>query len=567
MQKLELIKNSIYTYRILSFDEDNVLVVDCNRCRVPFWIKKSDAEKFKTITETEFLNERKITIPSFEELSLSERQDVRNKYASISPLLAVLSSDNDRNDTIAYIAKNRSLNRKTIIRRLWSFLVYQNINCYKINKVNKKEITKDEKNFRYILNKYYYTKQKRTLTNCYLYLLREKYCDNNGQILKKHPTINQFRYYFNKTKKLDSLYISRQTRSDYDSNYRPLLGKTNNVFNSVGFSMVDSSTLDLYVLDSDNVPRRPILSVCVDSYSQLCLGFYLSFNGDTQHLCNLMKNVCSNKKEYCESLGIDISLNDWPSQGLPHSIITDNGSNYVSNCFTSLTLLGIEIKTNKTHCPQDKPQVEVFFRLLNEIFKPYLFYKGGVDKNNPVNNPKKEAILNLKDTEILITKCIVFYNSKRIINLPYNKQYLKPYSSALFSDSIQENPNNFIDVEKETIDILFLPRTTGTFTRFGLKVGKLYYKAFDFVNDFLNGSKNEEVIYNPDDCSKVYLIRDKIYEFLVVDKYFKDMSLEEATKLITKSNEIKNQYIDESLNSKIQLGREIEKMIEEKENC
>ena len=75
-------------------------------------------------------------------------------------------------------------------------------------------------------------------------------------------------------------------------------------------------------------------------------------------------------------------------------------------------------------------------------------------------------------------------------------------------------------------------------------------------------TKKEEIVaYDPNDVSKVWIIRDKYYEFTLIDKYFEGKTLEEVdeTKKLHKSNQKK--YIDESINSEIQLGKEIEEVI------
>lgn len=556
--KNEIIRVNQSVFRILEINGDKALVIDCLKVRVPTWVNKDKIDNMEITTEAELCKITNVSIPAANTLSIEQQKEIREKYASISLILPIIGDDLDRNDSISYISKMTSLSRKTIIRRLWTYLVYQNICAFLINKVKTRELTQDEKDFRYIINKYYLTKQKRTLANCYLYLLRERHSDENGKLRENYPSIHQFRHFWNKYKRVDSLYISREGRSAYDANYRPLLGRTTNVFTACGIGMVDSTTLDLYVLNPERKPVRPIFSACIDAYSTLCLGFSISFTGGNSNLLKLILNTNADKAEYCKSLGIDISVNEWNSKGIPHKIITDNGSDYTSQSFTSLTTLGIEIITNKSHSPQSKPQVEVFFRLMNELLKPYLFYDGFVDKNNADKNPKREAIFTLKDIEYILAKTIIFYNSGRIIKLPYGKENIRPFACALFADSIKENPHSFVETSDDMIKLLFLPRTVGKFTRFGLKVGKLFYRSLNFVNEYLNGSDNEVVAYSPDDCSKVFLIRDKFYEFTVVDKFFADKKVSEAEIAIEQLKRNKREHQKESIEAKISLGKELE---------
>ena len=54
-------------------------------------------------------------------------------------------------------------------------------------------------------------------------MLKEKYTIND-KLQESHPSFYQFRYFYRKTKKLQTYYISRNGIKDYQKNHRPLLG-------------------------------------------------------------------------------------------------------------------------------------------------------------------------------------------------------------------------------------------------------------------------------------------------------------------------------------------------------
>ena len=561
MHKNQLLSSNGLIYRVLDISNDKVLVIDCIKMRVPCWINTKELDGFSEITQEDLLIINNVKMPSLEYLSLEEKKIAQSKYASIGSILPIVGNNMDRNEMITYLSKAFSINKKTLVRRLCLFLVYQDICCFVIkHKKEPRELTKDEKNFRYILNKYFYTREKRTLRNCYLMLLREKYSNEQG-ILKEHPSLSQFKYFYYKNRKLDSMYISREGRSEYERNIRPLLSHSRDYFNTVGYGLADSTILDIYILDKQGKPRRPYMSAMVDGYSGLCLGFSIGFNGGEPLLKNLIFNVNANKVDYCKELGIEIDEHDWESKGLPFTIVTDNGSDYLSSYFTQLTDLGIQIQTNKSHFPHMKPNVERFFGVIQELIKPYLFRSGVVGKESYPEKPKNNAVLTLEDLERIMVKSIIFYNSKKICNLPSGKEYLKPYRNELFMNSYSTYPNTFIRVSNEVIRLTMLARTKGLFTRFGLKVGGLTYRAYGFVNDFLESKKEEMVSYDPNDVSKVWLIRDKYYEFVLIDNYFNGKSLEEVSETKQLSNTNRKKFLDESIYSEIQLGKDIEEII------
>lgn len=561
MRKNQLLSSNGLIYRVLDFNDNIVLVINCIKMTIPVWITSKELESFDEITQEDLLKVNNVQLPAFECLSIQDKKIAQDKYASIGSILPLIGEDEDRNEMISYLSKVFSISRKTIVRRLCLFLTYQDICCFVIkHQKEQRELTKDEKNFRYVLNKYFYNREKMTLTHCYKILLREKYSDEKG-ILNNHPSIYQFKYFYYKNRRLNSVYISREGRSEYERNIRPLLAHSRDYFNTVGYGLADSTILDVYILDKQGKPRRPYMSAMVDGYSNLCLGFSIGFEGGEPLLKSLIINVNTNKVDYCKTLGIDINEREFPSHFLPTFIVCDNGKDYTSSYFTQLTELGIQIQTNKSHFPHMKPNAERFFQTIQEIVKPYLIKYGGVGKENYPEKPKENAVLTLEDLEKIMCKAIIYFNSKRINNLPYGKDYLKPYANELFLDSFNEYPNTFINVSNEIIRLTMLRRTKGKFTRFGLLVGKLTYRAYGFVNDFLESKKEEIVAYDPNDVSKVWIIRDKYYEFTLIDKYFDGKTLEEVdeTKKLHRSN--KKKYIDESINSEIKLGKEIEKII------
>ena len=54
-------------------------------------------------------------------------------------------------------------------------------------------------------------------------MLKEKYYDEN-RLKENHPSIHQFKYFYRKTKKLQTYFISRNEIKSYQRNNRPPTG-------------------------------------------------------------------------------------------------------------------------------------------------------------------------------------------------------------------------------------------------------------------------------------------------------------------------------------------------------
>src|SRR5699024_1554478 len=102
------------------------------------------------------------------------------------------------------------------------------------------------------------------------------------------------------------------------------------------------------------------------------------------------------------------------------------------------------------------------------------------------------------------------YNSQRLIEkFPYTEDMItakvKPCASAIWNWSKLQLGADLISVSKKDLILTLLPRTTGKFSRYGLKVNKLRYHCDGFTERYLNGS-SVTVAYNPEDVSSVWLL-------------------------------------------------------------
>ena len=99
-----------------------------------------------------------------------------------------------------------------------------------------------------------------------------------------------------------------------------------------------------------------------------------------------------------------------------------------------------------------------------------------------------------------------------------------------------------------------LPRTTGKFTRFGLKVNHLRYYAEGYTERFLEGG-DVIVSYNPENCGKVWLkdCDGTFVEFALIESRYDNMSLSEVKELKQKQKQIENDAIRENYTAKIEL--------------
>ena len=422
---------------------------------------------------------------------------------------------------------------------------------------------------RWALNKYFYTSRENSLKTAYLYLLKEKYLDKEGKLKEDHPSFYQFRYFYRKTRSEQNFLISRKGLTDYQRNHRPLLGEGIHEYApNIGTAMLDSTICDIYLVDENGkLLGRPILTACVDAYSQLCCGFALTWQGGMTSLRELMNNVTTNKADYCKKYGIMINQEDWDCDQLPGVMVTDRGMEYCSENFEQLSELGITIINLPSYRPELKGIVEKFFDLVQSYYKPYLKGKGVIEadyQQRGAHDYRLDACLTLEDFRRVILRCIVHY---RLSSVSYTQDMLdkgiKPYPNELWNYGRKQAGANLILVDKETLEMALLPRTTGQFSRRGLLVNGLRYKKDDYTEYYLKGEKCV-VSYNPDDVSNVWLVENGKYtRFDLIESRFQSKSLDEIESMKDEIESMKSRIKelvnndDQYLQAEIDLSKHI----------
>ena len=568
----KLIKKDNKIYRILDSNDDYVFVIDCVKRTMPKWIKADEIENYDRCPEKEFLALADMTVPDIKALSLNEQKHINEKFNVIAEILPCVSDYKTRTQKIKESALAHNLNKQTVRKYLCLYLVYQTRTVFLPKKnENRPELSQDEKNMRWALNKFFYTQNKNSLKTAYVFMLKNKYCDENGELAEDYPTFYQFRYFYRKTKNMQNYYISRNGLKNYQRNNRPLLGDGVHAFApSVGKGMIDSTICDIYLVNNTgDVIGRPVLTACVDAYSGLCCGYSLSWEGGIYSLKKLMLNIITDKTEYCKSFGIDINSDDWNCDKLPSTLVTDMGSEYKSENLEQLSELGITIVNLPSYRPELKGCIEKFFDIIQNLFKPYLKGKGVVEpdfQERGAHDYRKDACLTLNEFEKIILHCIIFYNSKRVINsFPYTENMLKnrvkPTSSQIWNWCIGEKTANLIQTDSRQLMLTLLPRAQGTFTRFGLKVGKLHYRHDDYTEMYLKGG-NVTVAYNPENAADVWLIDNGRYiKFNLIEERFTDRSLLEVESQYKQKYELAKETANGSLQAQIDLSKHIEAIV------
>ena len=223
MKKNSLLKQDNTIIRILEVKDNEILIINCTQREMPRWVYKSElcTEKgYNLCTEEELYRYTDIYFSDFDSLDNNSKKIAYERYNIISGILPFIGEKQYRNYAIDKIATDNNITKQTVRKYLCQYLIYQNLSILAPVQTEEKQLSKDEKNMRWALNKFYYTKHKNSLTTAYTLMIKEKYCDSLGNLLPEYPSIHQFKYFYKKYNKMQTLYITREGIKGYQRNHR-----------------------------------------------------------------------------------------------------------------------------------------------------------------------------------------------------------------------------------------------------------------------------------------------------------------------------------------------------------
>lgn len=265
---------------------------------------------------------------------------------------------------------------------------------------------------------------------------------------------------------------------------------------------IDHTPLDLIVIDKlTMLPLgRPWLTLAIDRYSRMIMGFYISFHAPSSFsVLQCIKRAILPKEAWLARFP-DIT-ETWPAHGIPELIACDNGMDLHADAFEQVCLeMGILL----LYCPAGEPYfkgaIERMFRTLNQglIHRLPGTVFSNVDERG--NYPSEEvAAIDLETLLHLITKWIVeVYHrtlhrgigmapltkwnegaSNRVIELPAYPQQLDvligiPTTRTLFHYGIEHDCLRYNSPELQ----LLRSRTGGT----PIVPLKYYEDAVDYIH-------------------------------------------------------------------------------------
>lgn len=175
---------------------------------------------------------------------------------------------------------------------------------------------------------------------------------------------------------------------------------------------IDHTPLDLFLIDErSGLPLgRPTLTMCLDFFSKMPFGYYLSYGApSTAAVVGALKHAILPKKPCPSALPKLHVEHSWPCYGRPDLIVVDNGLEFHSNDLESIAMdLMIRVNYCPKHEPRFKGAIERYLKTINYFFAHQLpgtsmarlHERGDYD-------PQKQALLTLSEFNQIFQKWLL----------------------------------------------------------------------------------------------------------------------------------------------------------------
>ena len=152
----ELVKKGKSIFRFLKINGDKCLIIDCVKRSLPYWTNLDSFDDWERIDDNTLLEILNIMFPPISDLSQEQLRTMHSRYGSISSSLISISDESERRIAVHRASLEYGVSKQTIRHRLCDYLVFQNIIALAPISKKRKDLSHDEKNFRWALNKYFY---------------------------------------------------------------------------------------------------------------------------------------------------------------------------------------------------------------------------------------------------------------------------------------------------------------------------------------------------------------------------------------------------------------------------
>lgn len=326
---------------------------------------------------------------------------------------------------------------------------------------------------------------------------------------------------------------------------------------------IDHTPVDIEIVcrKTGLVLGTPWLTIIIDGYSRMVLGFYVSFDPPSVQSVAKALEHSINPKTYLKEK-YPFVMNDWPTYGRMATLVCDNGAEFHANELERMALMmGVIMQFCPSRVPYFKGKVERFFGTLSRDLihdLPGTTFSTYEDRGD--YQSEKKAVITLETLNAIIHKWIIdIYHQK--IHGTTNERPIDRWKNSAMQFPPQL-PHSAALINHQIYRITLRKLRVG-----GVEVNSITYNsdALWQLRKRIGNNKKVEVRFDHEDLSKIYVTDPESGDLLeaqsTVHEYTVGLSFAEH-KAIQKFMKEKHKS-QEDVFALINARMEIEKMVHE----
>lgn len=449
------------------------------------------------------------------------------RFAAIKPLVGITLIGRDE---VTKRAKEVNVNTATLYRWLQRYNAYGVVSALIPKrrgwKTGSSRISMDiVLTIDKVIEDFYLTTQRPTAQKTVTEVLRR--CMLRG-IEPPHP--NTIRARIAKVNE-KQLLRGRGHKEKAKNKFLPAAGSFPNAHYPLAVVQIDHTPADIILVD--DIHRKPIgrpwITLAMDIYSRMVLGYYLSFDAPSEtSVAMCVAHAVLPKDEWLTLHNVDAEWNVW---GMPVTIHTDNGADFRSNNFQQSCLMyGINLEFRPVGQPNYGGHIErILGTFLHEIHDlPGTTFSNIKEKDS--YNSEKEAVLTMSEFEAwLVTLICKVYHQK--LHSGIGMTPTRKWEIGVFGNNeIQGCGVPARPADRFTLLLDFLPSFSRTVQTFGVTIDGLTYYA-EALRPWINSrdpndnKQKRDFIFrrDPRDISAVWFFEPLLKQYFKIP--FADLSL------------------------------------------
>lgn len=297
-------------------------------------------------------------------------------------------------------------------------------------------------------------------------------CWNKGIVAPHSNTIRMRLNTISDEEKIKQRYGAKIARLAFD----PTSNKYQEATFPLSVVQIDHTKVDIVLVEEQfrHPIGRPWITLAIDVFSRMVLGFYISFDPPGAlgtGMC--LANAILPKEVWLEKLGIN---SDWPCWGVMKTIHADNAKEFRGNMLRKASEeYGINLEWRPVTRPNWGGHIE---RLLGTLSKE-IHDLSGTTFSNPTEksnyDSQKNAVLTLKEFESwLLTLIVNIYHNR--LHSGLGTTPLAKYKEGVFGSATQLAsglPDRIYNERKLKLD--FLPYEERTIQEYGVQIDNIQY--------------------------------------------------------------------------------------------